>query len=313
MTEFAHIPVMLRECIEGLAIKGDGIYVDCTLGGAGHSLEIASRLTTGKLIAFDKDADAIAFAKQRLAPYAERVTLLKDDFKRAPSRLKDAGITQLDGVLMDLGVSSYQLDSAERGFSYNADAPLDMRMDKDQYLTAFNVVNEYPEQRLADIIFEYGEERYARRIAREIVKVRQTETIATTAQLAEITERCYPPKERKGRASTCKRTFQAIRIEVNGELDGLKETIEQLSLMLRPGGRICVISFHSLEDRAVKTAFKFLEADCVCPPRQPICTCGKKREIKILTKKPLVASEEERESNSRSQSAKLRIAERIRA
>ena len=307
------MPVMLRECVEGLDIKGDGIYVDCTLGGGGHSGEIASRLTTGKLIAFDKDSEAIEFAKRRLAPYADRTTFVHDDFKHAPERLSSAGITRLDGVLMDLGVSSYQLDSAERGFSYSADAPLDMRMDKEQYLTAFNVVNEYPEQRLADIIFRYGEERYARKIAKEIVRHRQTETIATTAQLAEITERCYPPKDRKGRASTCKRTFQAIRIEVNGELDGLKETIEKLALMLKPGGRICVISFHSLEDRAVKTAFKFLEADCKCPPRQPICTCGKKKEVEILTKKPIVASEQEREANPRSQSAKLRIAQRVRA
>lgn len=311
MTEFAHIPVMLDECIEGLAIKGDGIYVDCTLGGGGHSGAIAAKLTTGKLIAFDKDGEAIEFAKKRLAPFNDKTSFVKDDFKRAPQRLKEAGITALDGVLMDLGVSSYQLDSAERGFSYNADAPLDMRMDKDQYLTAFNVVNEYPETRLADIIYEYGEERYARRIAREIAKYRQHDTISTTAQLAELTERCYPPKERKGRASTCKRTFQAIRIEVNGELDHLKETIEELALMLRPGGRICVISFHSLEDRAVKTAFKHLEASCVCPPRQPICTCGKRQDIRILTKKPLVASDEERSQNPRSQSAKLRIAERI--
>ena len=312
MTEFSHIPVMLDECIDGLAIKSGGTYVDCTLGGGGHSEAIASRLGSGgKLIAFDKDADAIAFASKRLERFSGLTTFLREDFKNAPARLEQLGADKLDGVLMDLGVSSYQLDSAERGFSYNADAPLDMRMDKEQFLTAFNVVNEYSEMRLADIIYQYGEDRYARRIAREIASVRQHTTISTTGQLAEIVERCYPARERHSRANTCKRTFQAIRIEVNGELDGLSEVVTKLAMMLKEGGRICVISFHSLEDRAVKTAFKQLEAKCICPPRQPVCTCGKRQEIKILTKKPIEASEQEKQANPRSQSAKLRIAERI--
>ena len=311
MAEFSHVPVLLTECIEGLAVKPNGTYVDCTLGGGGHSEKIAERLKNGKLIAFDKDEEAMSYARRRLEAYANGTIYIRDDFKNAPERLREAGFDKIDGVLMDLGVSSWQLDSAERGFSYNADAPLDMRMDRSQFLTAFNVVNEYGENDLADVLYKYGEERLSRRIAREIVRYRQDNTISTTGQLAAIVESCYPAKDRYSRANTCKRTFQALRIEVNGELNGLEDAIKELALMLIPGGRICVISFHSLEDRIVKTAFRYLESDCVCPPRQPVCTCGKRSEIRILTKKPITASERERETNSRSQSAKLRIAERI--
>ena len=311
MTQFAHVPVMPREVIEGLAIKPDGIYLDCTLGGGGHSELILKKLTTGRLIAIDKDEEALAFAKQRLAEYADKVTFVHSDFKRADEVLDELNIDNIDGVLMDLGVSSYQLDAAERGFSYRFDAPLDMRMDKTQFLTAFNVVNEYNEMDIADIIFRYGEERYARKIAANIIRYRADNTIRTTGQLAEIVEKSYPPKERFKGGNPCKRTFQAIRIEVNGELRELDEIIGKLAERLNKGGRICVITFHSLEDRIVKREFQYLEAKCICPPKQPVCTCNKVQTVKIITKKPVVASEEELAVNSRAQSAKLRVAERV--
>ena len=311
MTEFAHVPVMPGETIEGLNVKPDGIYLDCTLGGGGHSELILRKLTTGRLIATDKDEEAIAFAKKRLSGYGDKVTFVHSDFKRADEVLDELGVDGIDGVLMDLGVSSYQLDAAERGFSYRFDAPLDMRMDKSQFLTAFNVVNEYNELDLADILFRYGEERYARKIAANIVRYRNTETIRTTGQLAEIVERSYPPKERFKGGNPCKRTFQAIRIEVNDELKELDEIIGKLAERLNKGGRICVITFHSLEDRIVKREFQYLEAKCICPPKQPICTCNKVQTVKIITKKPLTASEEELAVNPRAQSAKLRVAERV--
>ncbi len=311
MTQFAHVPVMPREVIEGLAIKPDGIYLDCTLGGGGHSELILKKLTTGRLIAIDKDEEALAFAKQRLAEYADKVTFVHSDFKRADEVLDELNIDNIDGVLMDLGVSSYQLDAAERGFSYRFDAPLDMRMDKTQFLTAFNVVNEYNEMDIADILFRYGEERYARKIAANIIRYRADNTIRTTGQLAEIVEKSYPPKERFKGGNPCKRTFQAIRIEVNGELRELDEIIGKLAERLNKGGRICVITFHSLEDRIVKREFQYLEAKCICPPKQPVCTCNKVQTVKIITKKPVVASEEELAVNSRAQSAKLRVAERV--
>ena len=311
MTEFAHVPVMPGETIEGLSVKSDGIYLDCTLGGGGHSELILKKLTTGRLIATDKDEEAIAFAKKRLAEYGDKVTFVHSDFKRADEVLDELGVDGIDGVLMDLGVSSYQLDAAERGFSYRFDAPLDMRMDKSQFLTAFNVVNEYNELDIADILFRYGEERYARKIAANIVRYRNTETIRTTGQLAEIVERSYPPKERFKGGNPCKRTFQAIRIEVNDELKELDEIIGKLAERLNKGGRICVITFHSLEDRIVKREFQYLEAKCICPPKQPICTCNKVQTVKIITKKPLTASEEELAVNPRAQSAKLRVAERV--
>ena len=311
MTEFAHVPVMPGETIEGLNVKPDGIYLDCTLGGGGHSELILRKLTTGRLIATDKDEEAIAFAKKRLSGYGDKVTFVHSDFKRADEVLDELGVDGIDGVLMDLGVSSYQLDAAERGFSYRFDAPLDMRMDKSQFLTAFNVVNEYNELDIADILFRYGEERYARKIAANIVRYRNTETIRTTGQLAEIVERSYPPKERFKGGNPCKRTFQAIRIEVNDELKELDEIIGKLAERLNKGGRICVITFHSLEDRIVKREFQYLEAKCICPPKQPICTCNKVQTVKIITKKPLTASEEELAVNPRAQSAKLRVAERV--
>ena len=269
------------------------------------------KLTTGRLIAIDKDEEALAFAKQRLAEYADKVTFVHSDFKRADEVLDELNIDNIDGVLMDLGVSSYQLDAAERGFSYRFDAPLDMRMDKTQFLTAFNVVNEYNEMDIADILFRYGEERYARKIAANIIRYRADNTIRTTGQLAEIVEKSYPPKERFKGGNPCKRTFQAIRIEVNGELRELDEIIGKLAERLNKGGRICVITFHSLEDRIVKREFQYLEAKCICPPKQPVCTCNKVQTVKIITKKPVVASEEELAVNSRAQSAKLRVAERV--
>lgn len=311
MTQFAHVPVMPGEVTEGLNIKENGIYLDCTLGGGGHSELILKKLTTGRLIAIDKDEEALAFAKSRLSEYGDKVTFVHSDFKRADEVLDDLNIDRIDGVLMDLGVSSYQLDAAERGFSYRFDAPLDMRMDKTQFLTAFNVVNEYNELDIADILFRYGEERYARKIAANIIRYRQQQSIRTTGQLAEIVEKSYPPKERFKGGNPCKRTFQAIRIEVNGELRELDEIIGKLAERLNKGGRICVITFHSLEDRIVKREFQYLEAKCICPPKQPICTCNKVQTVKIITKKPLTASEEELAVNPRAQSAKLRVAERV--
>lgn len=311
MTQFAHIPVMPGEVTEGLNIKENGIYLDCTLGGGGHSELILKKLTTGRLIAIDKDEEALAFAKSRLSEYGDKVTFVHSDFKRADEVLDDLNIDRIDGVLMDLGVSSYQLDAAERGFSYRFDAPLDMRMDKTQFLTAFNVVNEYNELDIADILFRYGEERYARKIAANIIRYRQQQSIRTTGQLAEIVEKSYPPKERFKGGNPCKRTFQAIRIEVNGELRELDEIIGKLAERLNKGGRICVITFHSLEDRIVKREFQYLEAKCICPPKQPVCTCNKVQTVKIITKKPLTASEEELAVNPRAQSAKLRVAERV--
>jgi len=309
--EFKHIPVMLNECIEGLNIKPEGIYLDGTLGGAGHSSEIVKRLTTGKLIAIDKDEQALSAAKERLKDYSDKVIYIHDDFKNAIENLDKLGIDKIDGVLLDLGVSSYQLDNAERGFSYNLDAPLDMRMDQSQSMSAYEVVNNYSEKELADVIYKYGEEKLSRKIAFNIVKARQKAPIKTTLELAQLVLDSYPAKLRWKGGNPCKRTFQAIRIEVNGELRGLAEALESLTLRLNEGGRICVITFHSLEDRIAKQTFVYLEKDCICPPEQLICTCNKRRDIKIITKHPILPSEEELEKNTRSQSAKLRIAERI--
>ncbi len=309
--EFKHIPVMLNECIEGLNIKPEGIYLDGTLGGAGHSSEIVKRLTTGKLIAIDKDEQALSAAKERLKDYSDKVIYIHDDFKNAIENLDKLGIGKIDGVLLDLGVSSYQLDNAERGFSYNADAPLDMRMDQSQSLTAYDVVNKYSEKEIADILFKYGEEKLSRKIAFNIIKAREKKEIKTTLELAQIVQDSYPAKLRWKGGNPCKRTFQAIRIEVNGELRGLSEAIEALTLRLNEGGRICVITFHSLEDRIAKQIFVYLEKDCICPKEQLICTCGKRQDIKIITKHPIIPSDKELEENKRSQSAKLRIAERI--
>lgn len=304
MSEFRHIPVMPDAVIEGLSIREDGAYLDCTLGGGGHSAEILSRLKGGRLYAVDKDKDALAFAKKRLG---DRPTYIHSDFKEAIAGWNGEA---LDGILMDLGVSSYQLDTPERGFSYRYDAPLDMRMDQESALTAEKIVNEYSERALTDIFFKYGEEPCARNIARNIVKERSISPLKSTSELVRIIERSIPPKARYGGSHPAKRVFQAIRIEVNGELSGLYETVLAAIKLLKKGGRIAIITFHSLEDRIVKQAYKYAELDCICPPKSPICTCGKVSEVEIITKKPILPSEEECESNPRSKSAKLRIAEK---
>lgn len=308
--EFRHIPVMYREVIEGLKIRPDGIYVDGTLGGAGHSEGILNRLgAQGRLIACDLDLSAIENAKVRLAEYQGKTTYLHDDYKNLIAHLDRLNIPSISGALFDLGVSSPQIDTPERGFSYMKDAPLDMRMDVTQRLTAYDVVNGYEGAELIRIFREYGEERLAPKIAAAIVRERAKAPIGTTLQLASLIERAYPKGKQTGHPA--KRVFQAIRIEVNGELEGLEAFIKAITLRLEKGGRIAVITFHSLEDRIVKNAFKELEKDCICDKRMPICTCGKRKEIEILTKKPIVASDEERQINKRSESAKLRIAERI--
>lgn len=309
--EFKHVSVLLDECIENLRIKPDGIYVDGTLGRGGHTEQILKRLTTGKVIAVDKDIEAIKLVEERLKVYGDKLILVHEDFKNLTEILDGLEIKEVDGVLLDLGVSSYQIDNPERGFSYRYDAKLDMRMDQSQYLTAFNVINEYNEKQLSDIFFKYGEERYSRKIASNIVKYREKQSIRTTKQLVEIIEKSLPAKELHKGSHPAKRIFQAVRIEVNQELKDLDKIIQELALRLKVGGRMCVISFHSLEDRIVKQAFKYLELDCICDKSQPICTCNKRQDVKIITKKPILPSEKELEANSRAQSAKLRVVERI--
>lgn len=310
--EFLHKPVMLDECIGALDVKPDGIYVDGTVGGGGHSYEIAARLTEGgRLFDFDKDEEALAAAKKRLARFVDRITFVHDDFKNACAALDAAGVGEIDGVLLDLGVSSYQLDNADRGFSYVKDAPLDMRMDRGQRVSAYDVVNGYSQQELTKIFREYGEEKLASKIAAKIVKERASAPVQTTGRLAEIVESCYPPETRWKFGHPAKRVFQAIRIEVNGELDGLEESVTLLARRLKKGGRIAVITFHSLEDRAVKNAFRQMSLSCTCPPDFPVCVCGKVSEVKILTNKPVTASDDELKENPRAESAKLRVAERI--
>lgn len=310
--EFSHVSVLLDECIDGLKIKEDGIYVDGTLGGGGHSLEIVKRLgEKGRLIAIDRDADALMAAGAKLHAHASKITYVHDDFKNCCTVLDELGIGEVDGILLDLGVSSYQLDNAERGFSYMKDAPLDMRMDQSQFLTAFNVVNEFTVSQLTKILYEYGEEKLAPRIAEKIAAVRDKETISTTLQLAKLVEGCYPAKTRWKYGHPAKRTFQAIRICVNNELTGLGDTVTNMARRLKKGGRMAVITFHSLEDRIVKTAFKDLALSCTCPPDFPVCVCGKVKEVELVNKKPIVASQEELNRNSRAESAKLRIVERV--
>lgn len=309
--EFSHRSVMLNECIDGLNIKPDGIYVDGTCGGAGHSFEIAKRLDTGKLICIDQDPDAIAAASKRLEPYKERVIIVKSNFSEAAGVCRNLGYDRIDGLLLDLGVSSFQLDEASRGFSYNADAPLDMRMSDTNPLTAYEVVNSYSESELKRILFEYGEERFAGRIASKIVNAREIKPIETTLELSELIKNAIPSAARNGGHHPAKRSFQAIRIEVNGELDVIAPTIETVCGVMNSGGRMAIISFHSLEDRAVKQAYQKLAEGCTCPKDFPVCVCGNKPKIKIITKKPIVPSETELEENPRSRSAKLRIAEKI--
>ena len=316
-----HIPVLLNEVISGLEIKPNGIYVDLTLGGAGHSSEIAKKLSNGILIGFDKDVEAISESTKKLSnvikiskdglPKAGEALLINKDFKLAPEILKSLGIESVDGILIDLGVSSHQIDTPSRGFSFKTSGDLDMRMDQSQNLTAKKLVNELSEEQLKKIFWEFGEEEFASKIAKNIVKERQNSPIETTLQLNEIVENALPKKVVFSRGGAAKKVFQALRIAVNGELDNLKETLENLIEMLKPGGKICIISFHSLEDRIVKSVFKEKSLGCVCPPSFPKCVCNHIPSIKIITKKPIVASEQELKQNSRSASAKLRIAEKI--
>lgn len=312
MQEFSHIPVMLEECLENLALKDGGIYFDGTVGGGGHSYEILKRTSpSGRLIGTDLDDEALAAAAKRLSPFDGRFSLHKSNYKEYARVLEKEGVEKLDGVILDYGVSSHQIDDPARGFSYRAkEAPLDMRMDGSAALTAETVVNEYSEEQLYKIIKEYGEEKFAGRIAGNIVKSRAVKPLKTCGELAEIVENSIPAKFRFG--APCERkTFQAIRIEVNGELDGLYDLVIGLTRRLKKGGRIAILTFHSLEDRAVKEAFRFMETPCTCPKNLPVCVCGKKQEIRIITKKPVTASEEEVRNNSRSKCAKLRAAERI--
>lgn len=307
--EFKHKSVLLQECIEGLNIKENGIYVDGTLGGAGHSSEILKRISSkGKLIGIDRDEEALKAAKERLREY-QNVVYLHGNHDDIKELLKSIQIDKVDGILLDLGVSSYQLDERARGFSYMGEATLDMRMDKTQELTAKDVVNNYTEEKLSKIIEEYGEERFAKNIARNIVKERQISPIETTMQLVDIIKKSIPISKQKD-GHPAKRTFQAIRIEVNNEIEPLKETIRNCIECLKPEGRLCVITFHSLEDRAVKQAYLDAEGKCTCPKDLPYCVCGYHSEGKIINKKPIVASKEEQEENSRSKSAKLRIFEK---
>ncbi len=309
--EFKHLPVMLNECLEGLHIKPNGIYVDGTLGGAGHSSEILKRIPKGKLIAIDKDEDAIKVSKERLLKISNNFVVVHNDFKNMPEILDDLNIDKVDGILLDLGVSSYQLDNYERGFSYIGDGKLDMRMDKTQKLSAYEVVNNYSEEDLAKIIYEYGDERFSRKIAKSIVIARSAKPIETTQELVQIIEKCYPSKIKNKGGAVSKKTFQAIRIEVNGELNKLKEALENMIRRLNTNGRICVITFHSLEDKIVKTVFKEMSTNCICPPEVPICVCHHKAEIKMINHKVITATNEEIENNKRSHSAKLRVAEKL--
>ena len=308
---YGHKPVLLDECLEALAIKPDGIYLDGTLGRAGHSLEIVKRLTTGRLIGIDRDETAIAAAQERLADYADRVTLVHSNFDRVREILDELGIDGADGMLCDLGVSSPQLDDAERGFSYRHDAPLDMRMDRTAALCAREVVNEWSYEELRRILFAYGEERYAPLIAKHIVQKREEAPIETTLQLAEIIKAAMPPSALREKQHPAKRSFQAIRIAVNGELDALPPMLEAAADKLHTGGRLAVISFHSLEDRVIKQTMQALATGCTCPPNFPVCVCGKKPKMKLISRKPIVSGEAELAYNPRARSAKLRVAEKL--
>ena len=309
--EFSHRSVLLDECIEGLAIKPSGIYVDGTAGGGGHSFHIASALSDGRLIAIDQDAAAIAAASERLRPLGERATVVRSNFYDLARVCEQLEIDSIDGLLLDLGVSSYQLDTAERGFSYMADAPLDMRMDKRATLSAYDVVNGYSEEKLKKILYEYGEERFSAAIVSAIVRERQKKPIETTLELSNIIKYAIPSFAREGGHHPAKRSFQAIRIEVNGELDVIEPAIRDAAKLLRKGGRIAIITFHSLEDRIVKQTFASLATGCTCPKNFPVCVCGNKPLVKVITRKPILPSAKELEENPRSRSAKLRIAEKL--
>lgn len=311
MSEFSHFSVLLNECIENLNINPNGIYVDGTAGGAGHSSKIAEKLEGGLLIPIDQDEDAINVVTERLAQFGKRIKVVRDNFSNIKNVLENLGIEKIDGLLLDLGVSSYQLDTAERGFSYMADAPLDMRMDNRAARSAYNVINGYSADNLKKIIYEYSEERFAPKIVAGIVKAREIAPIQTTGELVEIIKKSLPSFARKEEWNSVKRVFQAVRIEVNKELDVIAPTIEAAVNMMNKGGRIVIITFHSLEDRIVKQTFNALASGCTCPKDFPVCVCGNKPKIKIITKKPILPSDEELAVNSRSKSAKLRVAEKI--
>ncbi len=307
---FEHKSVLLEEVIENLNIKPSGIYVDGTLGGGGHSYEIAARLTTGRLIGIDQDEAAIQAAGERLLPYSDRVTIIRSNYCDMKKVLNDNHILRVDGILLDLGVSSYQLDTPERGFSYKEDAPLDMRMDTRGEKTAKDIVNHYSEMELYRIIRDYGEDNFAKNIAKHIVRVRNEKPIETTFELIEAIKAAIPAKLRVGTGHPAKRTFQAIRIELNRELEVLRDTLQDMIELLNPGGRLCIITFHSLEDRIVKVCFKTNENPCTCPPSFPVCVCGNRSRGTVISRKPILPSEEELEYNKRSKSAKLRVFEK---
>ena len=314
--EFKHTSVLLDEVLDGLCIRPDGIYIDGTLGGGGHSYEIVSRLTQGDhLIGIDQDEDALAAAEDRLAPFRDRVSFVHDNYenmKNAVQAFFEDGITEgrINGILLDLGVSSYQLDNPERGFSYRSDAPLDMRMDRSAAVSAKDIVNEYSAQELTRILRDYGEERMAAKIASNIVRAREEAPLETTGQLVQIIEKSIPMKMREKGGNPCKRTFQAIRIACNRELEVLEDSLDTMINLLAPGGRLCIITFHSLEDRIVKNAFRRNENPCICPPEFPVCVCGRVSKGKVVTRKPILPGREELEENRRSASAKLRVFER---
>ncbi len=310
MSEFHHVSVLLDECIEGLNIKPDGIYVDGTLGGAGHSYHIAEKLTTGRLIGIDRDPVALKAAGERLSRFADRVTLVHSNFCRMGQVLQELGISGVDGILLDLGVSSPQLDDGSRGFSYMTDAPLDMRMDNGDALSADTVVNTWSYEELKRILYDYGEERYAPAIAAAIVRKREISPIRTTLELVDVIRSAMPPAALREKQHPAKRTFQAIRIAVNDELNSVSKAMDAAIPCLNPGGRLAVITFHSLEDRIVKNAMAAAAKGCICPPEFPVCVCGRKPQVTVLTRKPIVSGEEELERNPRARSAKLRICEK---
>ena len=311
MKDFHHISVLLEECLEGLDIKPNGIYVDGTLGGAGHSSHIVQRLTTGRLIGIDRDPVALEASGKRLEPYKDRVTLVHSNFCEMKQVIEELGIAGVDGILLDLGVSSPQLDDGERGFSYMADAPLDMRMNSQDRLSAYEVVNTWSQDELKRILFDYGEERYAPRIASSICRRREEKPIETTLELVDVIRSAMPPQALREKQHPAKRSFQAIRIAVNDELGSVEKAMQDAIPLLNPGGRLAVITFHSLEDRIVKNAMAEAAKGCTCPPNFPVCVCGKKPIVKIISRKPIVATEEELEVNPRSRSAKLRVCEKL--
>ena len=311
MSEFYHVSVLLQECIDGLNIKPDGIYVDGTLGGAGHSSQIAARLTTGRLIGIDRDQVALKAAGERLAPFGDRVTLVHSNFCEIKQVLQDLGIAGVDGILLDLGVSSPQLDDGERGFSYMADAPLDMRMNRNDALTAYHVVNQWSYEELRRILFDYGEERYAPKIASAICARREVKPIETTLELVDIIRSAMPAAALREKQHPAKRSFQAIRIAVNDELGSVEKVMRDAVQCLNPGGRLAIITFHSLEDRIVKVGMADAAKGCTCPPNFPVCVCGNRPKVKLISRKPIVSGEEELERNPRARSAKLRVCEKL--